>query len=175
MAKRRTASRKKKKNLSPFVVFLIVIVVLALLSAGISYFMLNDGERSTVGVKTENAPSEELLPGKTVTTPEQLPQETGGSLLDGTWVSNYDGTMMTVKGQTCVFEKPSVDSPVKVEAVILINKTLVSFIFSEKSTCGSAEGHYEFQLTGESEVFFKRIKDQCKSRSEQMSASWFKL
>lgn len=175
MAKRRTASRKKKKNLSPFVVFLIVIVVLALLSAGISYYILNDDGKSAGGLTTEDAQREQVLPGKTATSNEQVPQEKGGRLLEGTWLSNYDGTIMTIKGETCVFEKPSVDNPVKVEAAILFNNTLVTFIYSEKSVCGSAEGHYEFHLNGESEVIFKRVKDQCASRSEQMSASWVKL
>ncbi len=175
MAKRRTSRAKKSKKVNSFVVFLIVIVVLALISAGVSYYLLDKD-----GIKTETVnKAEDVLPVKKIPTETVKPDdriiEKDAGLLSGTWVSNYDGTLLTITGQSCVFEKPAVDSPVKIEGVVLVNKTLVTFIFKEKSSCGTQEGHYEYQLTGESEVFFKRIKDPCSIRSEQMSASWFKL
>lgn len=172
MAKRRTTSRKSKKKSNSFVVFLIVVIILALLSFGISYFMLNERDAiSSIAVETESPlkDSPAIVGEKSAEDLQELTH------LQGTWVSNYDGTMLTIVGSSCTFESPAVDSPAKTKGTVMVNKTIVTFVFTGNNSCGSAEGHYEYQLEGDGEVFFKKIKDPCQSRSSVMSASWFRL
>lgn len=172
MAKRRTSTRKTKKSPNSFVIFLFVIIILALLSFGISYFVLD--KKNTIqseAVATE-LPDQKVQPVSDQTTKEDLMEMTH---LQGTWVSNYDGTMLTIQSGSCTFESPAVDSSDKMKGSIQVNKSIVTFVFAGKSTCGSSEGHYEYQLEGDGEIFFKKIKDPCQMRSELMSASWFRL
>jgi len=173
MAKRRTTYRKsKKKKNNSFVVFLIVVIVLALLSFGISYFMLNKEKAiETEAVETTVPMQDKVVPDD----PQKKEDVVEMNHLQGTWVSNYDGTMLTIMGSDCTFESPSVDSPQKTKGTIQVNKSIVTFVFGGNNPCSTSEGHYEFQLEGNGEVFFKKIKDPCQMRSELMSASWFRL
>lgn len=171
MAKHRTSTRKKKKKPNSFVIFLLVVILLALVSFGISYFMLDNGAIAPEVIKTTPASQEESISEtakQKVTTKELDP-------IQGTWVSNYDGTMMTIQAGSFTLESPAVDNPEKIKGSIGINKTIITFVFSGKNTCGSVEGHYEYQLEAGGEIYFKKIKDPCSMRSELMSASWFKL
>lgn len=171
MAKRRTTSRNSKKRNNSFVVFLIVVIILALLSFAISYFMLNRETEINSPVSETESP-EEGNQGDAAAQEQDLTEMTH---LQGTWVSNYDGTMLTIEGRSCTFESPSVDSPEKVKGSLQVNKTIVTFVFTGNNSCGSSEGHYEYQKEAGGEVFFKRIKDPCESRSRMMSVSWFRL
>lgn len=172
MAKRRSTSRKSKKKPNSFVVFLVVVIILALLSFAISYFMLNrETEITSLAAETESQTqgNQEVVDA---VQEEDLKEMTH---LQGTWVSNYDGTMLTIQGSSCTFESPAVDSPEKVKGSLQVNKSIVTFVFTGNNVCGSSEGHYEYQKEAGGEVFFRKIKDPCQSRSSMMSASWFRL
>jgi len=95
--------------------------------------------------------------------------------LKGTWVSNYDGTMLTIKGDSFTLEMPSVDASSKVKGRIIIEKTIATFINDSKSkSCPSLEGHYSFSFEND-ELIFSLIKDECDTRINRMSVSWFKI
>ncbi len=172
MANRRNITRKGKNTPNSFLIFMVVVVVLALISFAISYFVLDQDKE----IQKKVAELEE--PIKTNPIEGEVSDQEGLNTmaqLSGTWVSNYDGTMLSIQGNTCVFESPAVDSPEKVTGTIQVNKSIITIVYTGKHSCGSTEGHYEYQKEGEAGVFFKKIKDNCNSRSELMSASWFRL
>ena len=172
MANKRHITRKGKNTPSSFLIFLVVVVILALISFAISYFVLDQDKE----IQKKVAELEE--PIKTNPIEGEVSDQEGLNTmaqLSGTWVSNYDGTMLSIQGNTCVFESPAVDSPEKVTGTIQVNKSIITIVYTGKHSCGSTEGHYEYQKEGEAGVFFKKIKDNCNSRSELMSASWFRL
>jgi hypothetical protein len=175
MAKGRNIKRKSNKKPNSFLIFIVVVIVLALVSFGISYLVL-DKDKETGKTAADVEESIVVIPndkqGDHASDKETL---VGMAQLAGTWVSNYDGTMLTIQGSTCVLESPAVDSPEKVSGTIMVNKSIVTFVFTGKHSCGSTEGHYEYQMEGDGGVFFRKIKDDCKMRSELMSASWFRL
>ena len=172
MANRRHIARKSKNSPNSFLIFMVVVVILALISFAISYFVLDQDKE----IQKKVAELEE--PIKTNPIEGEVSDQEGLNTmaqLSGTWVSNYDGTMLSIQGNTCVFESPAVDSPEKVTGTIQVNKSIITIVYTGKHSCGSTEGHYEYQKEGEAGVFFKKIKDNCNSRSELMSASWFRL
>ncbi|PKP30974.1 MAG: hypothetical protein CVT99_10790 [Bacteroidetes bacterium HGW-Bacteroidetes-16] len=172
MANKRHIARKSKNTPNSFLIFMVVVVILALISFAISYFVLDQDKE----IQKKVAELEE--PIKTNPIEGEVSDQEGLNTmaqLSGTWVSNYDGTMLSIQGNTCVFESPAVDSPEKVTGTIQVNKSIITFVFTGQHSCGSTEGHYEYQKEGEAGIFFMKIKDNCSSRSELMSASWFRL
>ena len=172
MANKRHITRKSKNTPNSFLIFMVVVVILALISFAISYFVLDQDKE----IQKKVAELEE--PIKTNPIEGEVSDQEGLNTmaqLSGTWVSNYDGTMLSIQGNTCVFESPAVDSPEKVTGTIQVNKSIITIVYTGKHSCGSTEGHYEYQKEGEAGMFFKKIKDNCNSRSELMSASWFRL
>ena len=95
--------------------------------------------------------------------------------LEGSWVSMYDGAILTFTGLNFSLDMPSVDSPEKITGKIAIESTIVTFYNTGgKKICLDDEGHYQFTFEND-ELNFKVIKDQCASRKERMTANWFKL
>ncbi|OFY51737.1 MAG: hypothetical protein A2W85_08730 [Bacteroidetes bacterium GWF2_41_31] len=175
MANRRNITRKSKNTPNSFLIFMVVVVILALISFAISYFVLDqDKEIQKKVAELEEPINPDPIEGQATEVTDQEGLNTMAQL-SGTWVSNYDGTMLSIQGNTCVFESPAVDSPEKVSGTIQVNKSIITIVYTGKHSCGSTEGHYEYQKEGEAGVFFKKIKDNCSSRSELMSASWFRL
>ncbi len=138
--------RPKKTVNNNLFIFLAIIIVLALISVIAAYFLTE---------KTE-------------------PQDQPVTPIEGTWVSNYNGTMLTIKGLTMVLELPAVDKSTVIKGKIAVEKNIVTFIY-EDGPCKNVEGHYQYTFDVKGELFFKLIKDKCPSRQELMSASWFKL
>lgn len=143
----------RKKNRRPLgnnsiFIFLAIVILLALISIITAYFITDNKNE-----KTNNQ---------------------GNTELNGTWVSHYDGTMLTIKGLEVVFEMPSVDEAQKITGSISIEKNIVTFLPME-GKCGNEEGHYLYSIDQKGELFFKLIKDKCQSREELMSMTWFKL
>jgi hypothetical protein len=167
--------KKKKTKFSPWLIFVLAIIIIALISMGIGYYLMNNEnpkihEWATSGEKTETAGKPE-----TATKPETVAKAVEKTPLEGSWVSYYDGAILTFTGLDFVLELPSVDSPEKITGRIALEKTIVTFYYtSGKKNCLNVEGHYQFTFQ-EEELNFKVIKDQCESRKERMSANWFKL
>lgn len=150
----RKAAINKNNNL---LIFFAIILVIAIISVVAAYYLSGE-ENSTNSMKVN----------ETEKTVEQI------TPLEGTWVSNYDGTMLTVEGQSVTFESPSVDESNKVSGEITIEENIVTFS-DEEGACKNIEGHYLYSIDEKDELFFKLIKDSCPKRLEIMTASWFKL
>ena len=98
------------------------------------------------------------------------------SVIDGTWVSNYDGAMLTISGSSFTMELPGVDESGKIKGNVAYEENIVTFVYeSGSSTCKGTEGHYLYSIDKNGELFFKLIKDVCESRKERMTATWFRL
>lgn len=169
MAKKRK-SRKKPANNNSMLTLIAIVAVLAIVSVTTAYFILNDdGEIDPVEtidvieIKTDD---------KTEITKEQISIITP---IDGTWVSNYDGAMLSISGTTFTLELPSVDASGTAKGSITVQSTLVIFLNKTgNKTCIGKEGHYKYSFEN-NELILTKIKDPCENRSERMTESWFKL
>jgi len=167
-----TAKSSKKKTTKPgnntLWGFLAIIIVIAILSMVVSYFWV-DTEKPDVFLIPQQDKQETVKSG---TTPAEEPV----SVINGTWVSNYDGAMLTISGRSITLELPGVDESGKIKGNITYEENTVTFIYeSGTSSCKGAEGHYLYSIDNNGELFFKLIKDDCESRKERMTASWFTL
>lgn len=168
-AKKKPAKKKKKTKFSPWLIFIFILIIIVALAMGISYYLTNS-KNPTVHewANSEETAAETKSNEKTTKIIEKTP-------LEGSWVSYYDGAILTFTGLDFVLELPSVDSPEKIKGKIAIESTIVTFYYSSgKKSCLDVEGHYQFSFIDE-ELNFKVIKDLCNSRKERMSANWFKL
>lgn len=166
MAKRKY-TRRKTKNKNSFMIFFIIIIVLAIASFVITYYVT----KTDVAIEEKIAKVEETptQPTKPVSVPDKL-------LLEGTWASYNDGAMLTITGQKFTIELPSVESNVVASGRIVIVGSKATFIYThESSECGVKPGVYEFIIQNEEEVTFKKVEDECSSRSTQLSATWFRV
>ncbi len=156
MATRKRLSKKTGNN--NLLIFFAIVIALALISMIAAYFMTDKTEG-----EGKQQPKEIIKTEKPATV-----------LFEGTWVSNYNGTMLTIKGLTFTLESPAVDESTILKGKISIEKDTVTFIY-ESGTCKGTEGKYQYTLNDKGELFFKLIRDNCSSRKELMTASWFKF
>ncbi|MCF6171041.1 MAG: hypothetical protein L3J66_08715 [Bacteroidales bacterium] len=162
-------SRKKRSSgspKSPVKQFAFILILLAILSVVIGYFVL----------KSED--TEEGLPVKTTTEAmqEEEPVLDVEPAYTGTWVSNYDGAILTMNRFSFTLEMPSVDQKAAIKGELSVVKNVLTFVYTTGSeSCHGEEGHYQFTLEDNGDIFFKLIKDNCKSRKARMEESWFRL
>lgn len=156
----KSKKRNKPGNYKTLILLLIVLAAIAIVSVIISYFITND-ESDILSQETEQS--------------DQLQQENIQTSLEGTWVSNYDGAILTITGLSFTIENPGVDDPTKTSGKLAIEQNLVTFINTGgEEVCKDIEGRYQFTFEKD-EVSFKLIKDNCESRKERMTVSWFRL
>jgi hypothetical protein len=159
----KSRKRKKRSNYKPLIIILIVLAAIVVVSIGIGYFLTK--EEAT----TEPEPIEQKKE------PNTNELEAVKTPLEGTWVSNYDGAILTINGLMFSLDVPSVDASVSVKGTLASEKTLITFInTSDNKICPDMEGHYKFRFEDD-EVYFTLIKDTCDNRKERMTMSWFKL
>ncbi len=166
MAKRKASRRKNKKNNS-FMVFFIVVIVIAIISFVITYLVTQSSEslednkvEQIKEVKESNENLEVISPRLT---------------LDGTWASYNDGAMMTISGSNYTIELPNVDATIVGKGKVVVVDNKITFVNTdEDSECNIKPGVYKFVLKGD-EVSFEIIDDNCQSRSNRISATWFKV
>ena len=169
MAKKRI-NRKKPNSNNSTITLVIIIIILAIISVVTAYFMLDE----------EDKPSQDLIENLTKTSNTDVNTENTienkvTTPIDGTWVSNYDGAMLTISGTTFSIEMPSVDASSKDKGSIAVQETIVSFTnTSGNKACIGKEGHYNFSFIDD-ELMLNKIKDPCDSRAQRMSETWFKL
>ncbi len=158
--------RKSKAQKSPLMLFLFIVILLAILSVVIGYFIL------------QNQEVKEAVPDQTTidTQQKEKPVLDVEPLYTGTWVSNYDGAMLTIDRFSFTLEMPSVDQKSTIKGELLVVKNVLTFVYTTGSgSCRGEEGHYQYTLEDNGDIFFKLIKDNCKSRSDRMEMSWFRL
>lgn len=167
MAVKQRKKRPVKAKKNPLMMFMVFVILLAILSVGIAYFVLNytEEEQSVSSETTEVSHQEEEDPIITIE-----------PMYTGTWVSNYDGAMLTLDRFSFTLEMPSVDNQVEIKGELAVVKNVLTFVYTSGSaTCRGEEGHYQFALEDNGDIFFNLIKDNCKSRKERMTMSWFRL
>lgn len=137
-----------------------IIIVIAILTMIVSYFYMD-----------EDKPDVLLVPS----TKQQEKQDSAFQLA-GTWVSHYDGAMLTLTSRSFTLEISGVDAGSKVRGTLAVEGNIVTFVnASDADECIGLEGHYLFSIDEKGEVFFKLIKDPCESRKERMTAGWFSM
>ncbi|HHL57584.1 MAG: hypothetical protein DRI88_13450 [Bacteroidetes bacterium] len=158
-------SRKKKQdNNKGLIIIIITVIVIAAISIIAGWYFSDRNTKETVSEGTE--PS--------VQQTDKLPSAIG-SVLDGTWVSKYDGAILTVNGRSFSLELPSVDKQVLVAGTIRIHEqTAVLKNISANANCKGLEGQYTFSVKDKN-LQFQLVKDECAGRKERMTAGWFRL
>ncbi len=166
MVKRRTKSRSTKKNNS-FTIFLVVVIILALVSFAISYFVIQTD--SEIVKDNTNIEVPNTKPAIIKETVKQNP------VLDGTWASYNDGAMLTITGHKFSIELPSVESTILASGTLEVVDNTVTFVYTNNnSNCGTTAGVYRFIVVNE-EVTFVKDSDSCGSRVGLLVATWFKV
>jgi len=160
MATQARKPRRINNGQNNLLIFFAIVIVLAIISIVIAYFYMGEENTGSEQVQEQQTNTEVLNP---------IPPE-----LVGIWVSNYDGRMLTISGLKLTLEAPSVDDAEKINGQITIEANIVTFTYASGS-CENMEGHYLYSINNNGELFFKLIKDKCKSREERMTMSWFKL
>lgn len=164
----KTRKRKSKKTkLNGVWVFLAIVIVIAIISMLLSYFWIS-----------EDKPDVLLLPSQEQVKETQTKQTTPipAKEIQGIWVSNYDGAMLTITGLNFELELSGIDETEKISGKLSVETNIVTFVYtSGTKVCKGPEGHYLYSINESGELFFKLIKDPCESRKERMSATWFKL
>lgn len=158
----KTTRNKKSSNYKPLIILFIVLIAIVVASIAIGYF-LSKGE-SEAGPNTIE--QKELL--------DNTALESIKTPLEGTWISNYDGAILTINGLTFNLDLPSVDQSITIKGILSVEQNLVTFNSNSDKICKNMEGHYQYSFSAD-EVLFKLIKDNCNSRKERMTMSWFKL
>ena len=157
MAKRKQVSKRTGGN--NLLTFFAIILVLALIALIAAYFMTDSTDEKTKPSATQT---------------ETQPQPQIVAPFEGTWASTYNGALLSIKGTTVAVEQPGVDKSPVIKGKINIENNIVTFVY-ESGTCKGIKGQYKYTLNDKGELFFKLIKDNCPSRQELMSASWFKF
>lgn len=166
MAAKKRTHRKTKKSSNSLFLFIAIVIVLAIISMAIAYFYSANFPTGAESIVTSNTQTEQ----------KETPLKDVKTTLEGTWVSNYDGVILTISGLTFTIESPSVESAANISGNLSVEENIVTFVILKGSTvCANAEGHYLYTMDDRGDLFFKLIKDSCASRKERMTASWFKI
>ncbi len=185
MAKPKASTRKSKrknKRKGSFKVFLIIVILLALVSFAITYIVMNadnnsDGQKDNYKQQDKGSLGNE--PSKNDTAPMPKITFSGESIekgnLDGTWVSENDGSMLTITGRKYSIELPNVDGTIVDRGTIVVLKNKVTFVDTdEDSPCTASAGVYGYKLK-DNTIIFNKIDDKCDSRNYRMTAKWYKI
>ncbi len=161
MAKnRKKTTRKFDKNSALW--FIVTFLILLLVSLFLGYYFTNHKDNINNNNKHAKATVKHAING---TSKNNQP-------LNGTWVSKYDGAIMEINGSNFTLEIPSVSSGTLIHGILNIDGDKISIAYTSGSeTCKNKKGRYIFNKKT-SELIFKLIKDDCKSRADRMTAVW---
>lgn len=151
-------SRRTNNGQSTLLIFFAIIIVLAIISTIIAFYYQDETQED--GNQGQQNNTEQTSPGT--------------SVIEGTWVSNYDGKILTIKGSDVTLESPSVDGTDKIKGNINVEENIVTLVY-DSGSCQNIEGHYLYSINDAEELFLKLIKDSCENRIERMTMTWFKL
>ncbi len=98
------------------------------------------------------------------------------SLLEITWVSIMDGSMLTINSNgTFTIDFPSVESTKSTKGTYKIKGNKIIFLYKPDSDiCDGIEGTYRINLK-DNVLEFSLISDKCKSRKKHFKEEWFRL
>ena len=173
MAKKQIRRKKAKNNNSLITVF-IIIIILAIISVITAYFLVDDKDKFIPDFIEQVSNSDTEIVATDPEIKENIVQEIK-TPIEGTWVSNYDGAMLTITGGTFNVDMPSVDASAEASGTIAVENTIVTFINKTgNKSCQNVEGHYNYSFVGD-ELKLSLIKDPCEARVRKMAETWFKL
>ena len=158
MSKQKRTTARAKNGQNNLLIFFAIVIVLAIISIIIAFYYMDES-----GTEADQADKE------TTEVPNAAPLA-----VEGSWVSNYDGKILTISGLNMSIESPSVDGTAKITGRISIENNIITFVNSSGG-CKGIEGHYLFSFTDDGELFFKLIKDSCESRIERNTMNWFRI
>jgi uncharacterized ion transporter superfamily protein YfcC len=154
--------KSKQQNKNSLITIIVVIVVLAAVSIITGwYFSDKNSEKNTTPDKEQTAQT------------ETKKQDALKTPIEGTWVSNYDGAMLSITGLSFCLDLASVDKSVTIKGTILVKDDLVTLI-NKNGICKDVQGQYKFTIKGK-DLTFSLVNDKCASRKERMTAGWFRL
>jgi hypothetical protein len=166
-AKQKRAKAKSKGHVNISIV-IIIIILIAILSYAVSYLFIHDASNDEEVVSTQ----------RNQTKTEQVNKGTASivSLLEGSWYSIYDGSMLTISATAFKLEFPGVDGSKVINGSVTINGNEVVFIYNKKNNaCDKKPGKYIWEVKDKNNLTFKKVSDPCKGRSERMTAGWERL
>ena len=180
MAKKKKRARKspsQKGGNKSFAVIFIVVIITALLAFAITYIVMNTEDMSEVTEQATTSGERKKVNPKNEET-KKISNE-GPTIekanINGTWVSENDGAMLTIKGRDYTIELPNVDGTIVGSGTIVALKHQVTFVnTSEDSDCTVSPGVYKYEL-GDNTITFQKVDDKCKSRVNRLTSTWFKI
>lgn len=155
---------KKKRYSVNFSILLIIIVLVAILSYAVSYFFINNDQKDNVVVtqRNETTNMHEIKGTAEIISP-----------IEGSWYSNYDGTMLTITGIVFKMEFAGVDESKVIKGTLLIKGSEVILINDPHSKiCINKPGKYSWKIENKEKLFFTKINDPCTSRVDRMIGGW---
>jgi hypothetical protein len=162
--KKNTHRRKKSRPLS-FGQLVLFFAILAVLSALIAFFITRpDKKREQVHSTSAQQQSE-------TTAISQKAKNLNP--LNGTWVSNNDGSILDIHQHTFSIEIPSIDHHTIRKGNCEVTQNQIRFSYSDSlSNCLGKPGIYTFLIIKKTHVLFTPVKDACSGRAERLSAKW---
>ena len=172
-AKRKKSPQKKtlrRKNNRNALWFIVIFLILLIASLFIGYYFTHKNSKEKTETLNQN---KQVI--STKKTSASLPKSTKTNILDGTWVSEYDGAIMEISGTHFTLEFPSVNSGEIIHGLLKTKEGTVHFLYQTGSnTCKGFMGKYNFELKNKN-LIFNKISDKCKSRTDRMNSGWYAL
>ncbi len=167
MTTKRKSSSKKKKHPVNISVIIIIVALIAILSYAISYLFIHDASDEEM-VTTNRNQTEMEQPAKGNTTII--------TLLEGSWYSEYDGSILTIGNNSFKLEFPGVDgSKITKGSVIIKGDEVILMNQSNSKTCVDKPGKYKWSVSNKTKLSFTKINDPCPGRVERMVAGWERI
>jgi len=166
MANRKKTNAKKRGGLNLSII-LIIVALIAILSYAISYLFIHN-------TSTDDELTNQRHQAKVENT--NRGNSSINSPIYGSWYSSYDGTILTITGNTFKMESANVDENKTVHGTILINGSEI--IFMNDSTvgiCTDLPGKYSWKVENSETLTFIKINDSCTSRVDRMTGGWEKF
>jgi uncharacterized protein (UPF0333 family) len=161
-AKKKSGSKKRGSfNLS---LIIIIVVLVMILSYAISYFFIHDASnKDVVNTQRNQTETKQVKKGKASII----------TLLEGSWYSTYDGTILSISTSSFKLEFPGVDGSKAVSGSVIINGNEVIFMNDSASkVCTDKPGKYSWSVKDKNNLSFTKINDPCTGRAERMTAGW---
>jgi hypothetical protein len=159
-------NKKKKNRYNTFQIAVAIIIILAIIILIVGYFYVDEDKPDVLLVPSTEQSRSDSNTGR----------ESNTAIILGSWVSNYDGAILTLNNASFTLEQSGIDVGSKITGTLAIETNIVTFVYTTgNKACKGAEGHYLYTIEENGEIFFKLIKDPCESRKERMTATWFRL
>jgi hypothetical protein len=179
---RRRSAKKQQPALKGFLLLLVVFISLAIIAFAAThvYVRLN---KQTTNPATIEQPQPQIADTVAIVEPthdeppktemQKKPEFEPG--LAGTWVSNSSSAMITFEGDNYTLDLPSVeDIPIIKGSFSLSSGTIILKTAEGPHYCPKTTGRYTYKLKGD-ELTLRLQSDGCKTRSNELNSSFFRL